>query len=94
MNEFEKFWGNIWKKTDSIDMEKWSEFRNIMSFHVKVENEGIKEPNLTMKMLKKTLKKDETMEWYRLGPNLYFYVAKDDMYASATVTNNIRSTQK
>ena len=51
MNEFEMFWGNIWKKPDSIDMEKWSEFRNIMSFHVKVENEGIKEPNLTMKML-------------------------------------------
>ena len=41
MNEFEMFWGNIWKKPDSIDMEKWSEFRNIMSFHVKVENEGI-----------------------------------------------------
>ena len=34
------------------------------------------------------------MEWYRLGPNLHFYVAKDDKYAPATVTNNIRSTQK
>ena len=28
-----------------------------MSLHVKVENEGSKEPNLTMKMLKGTLKK-------------------------------------
>ena len=51
------FGGNVWKKPDSIDMEKWSEFRNIMSFHVKVENEGIEEPNLTMKMLRNTLKK-------------------------------------
>ena len=67
---------------------------NIMSFYVKVENEGSKESNLTMKMLKKRLK-DETMEWYRLRPNLHFYVAKDeDKYASATVTNNFRSTQK
>ena len=23
MNEFEMFWGNIWKKLDSIDREKW-----------------------------------------------------------------------
>ena len=57
MNEFEMFWGNIWKKPDSIDREKWPEFMNIMSFHVKVENEGSKKSNLTMKMLKKTLKK-------------------------------------
>ena len=53
MNQFEMFWGNTWKKPDSIDREKWSEFMNIMSFHVKVK--GSKEPNLTMKMLKKTL---------------------------------------
>ena len=51
MNEFEMFRGNIWKKADSTDREKWSEFMNIMSFHVKVENEGSKEPNLTVKML-------------------------------------------
>ena len=55
MNEFKMFWGNIWKKTNSIDMEKWSEFMNII--HVKVENEGSNKRNLTMKMLKKTLKK-------------------------------------
>ena len=51
------FWGNTWKKPDSIDKEKWSEFINIMSLHVKVENEGSKEPNLTMKTLKNTLKR-------------------------------------
>ena len=51
------FWRNIWKKPDSIDREKWSEFMNIMRVHAKVENEGSNEPNLTMKMLKKTLKK-------------------------------------
>ena len=34
------------------------------------------------------------MEWYWLGPNLHFYVANDDKHASATVTNNFRSTQK
>ena len=38
MNEFEMFWGKIWKKPYSIDREKWSEFMNIMSFHVKVES--------------------------------------------------------
>ena len=57
MDEFEMFWGNMWKKPDSIDREKWSEFMNIMSFHVIVENEGSKEPDLTMKMLKKHLKR-------------------------------------
>ena len=57
MNEFEIFWGNIWKKPDSTDWEKWSEFINIMSLRVKVESEGSNEPNLTMKMLKKTLKR-------------------------------------
>ena len=51
MNEFEMFWGNIWKKPDSINREKWSEFMSIMSLHVNVENEGGKEPDATMKML-------------------------------------------
>ena len=66
----------------------------IMSLHVKVENQGSKEPNLTMKMLQKNTLKDETMVWYWLGPNLHFYVAKDDKHTSATVTDNFRSTQK
>ena len=57
MKEFEMFWGNTWMKPDSTDREKWSEFTNIISVHVKVENEGSNEPNLTMKMLKKSLKK-------------------------------------
>ena len=31
------FRGNIWKKPDSIHREKWSEFMNILRFHVKLK---------------------------------------------------------
>ena len=49
MNDFEMFSRNIWKKTGSSgDRKKWPEFMNIISLHVKVENEGSKEPNLTL----------------------------------------------
>ena len=35
INEFEMFWGNVWKKPDSTDREKWSEFMNLNKFTCK-----------------------------------------------------------
>ena len=57
MKEFEEFWESIWRQPEKLDREKLTELKEIMTLYDKVENEMNKEPNLSIGLLSKSLKK-------------------------------------
>ena len=57
MNEFETFWGGIWKKPDSVNKEVWTKIRTVMNKHVEMSIELDDNPNLTEKHSKRVLRK-------------------------------------
>ena len=57
MNEFETFWGGIWKKPESVKKEVWTEIMTVMNKHVEISIQGDDTPNLTVRHLKRVLRK-------------------------------------
>ena len=57
MNEFETFWRGIWKKPESVNKEVWTEIMTVMNKYVEIIIQGDDNPNLTVKHLKRVLRK-------------------------------------
>ena len=57
MNEFDTFWGGIWKKPESVNKEVCTEIMTVMNKHAEISIQGDDNPNLTVKHLKRVLKK-------------------------------------
>ena len=57
MNEFETFLGRIWKKPESVNKEVWTEIMTVMNKYVEISIQGDDNPNLTVKHLKRVLRK-------------------------------------
>ena len=57
MNEFETFWRGIWKKPESFNKEVWTEIMTVMNKYVGISIQGDDNPNLTVKHLKRVLRK-------------------------------------
>ena len=57
VNVFETFWGGIWKKPESVNKEVWTEIMTVMNKHVEISIQGDDNPNLTLKHLKRVLRK-------------------------------------
>ena len=61
MNEFETFWRGIWEKPESVNKEVWTEIMTVMNKYVEISIQGDDNPNLTVKHLKRVLRK--TKPW-------------------------------
>ena len=57
MNEFETFWRGIWRKPESVNKEVWTEIMIVMNKYVGISIQGYNNPNLTVKHLKRVLRK-------------------------------------
>ena len=57
MNEFKTFWRGIWKKPESVNKEVWTEIMTVMNKYVEISIQGDDNPNLTVKHLKRVLRK-------------------------------------
>ena len=56
MNEFETFWGLIWKNL-SVNKEVWTEIMTVVNKHVEISIQGDDNPNLTVKHLRRVLRR-------------------------------------
>ena len=45
MNEFETFWGGIWRKPESVNKEVWTEITTVMNKLVEISIQGDDNPN-------------------------------------------------
>ena len=62
MNEFETFWRRISKKPESVNKEVWTEIMTAMNKYVGISIQGDNNPNLTVKHLKRVLRKIKPWE--------------------------------
>ena len=92
MNELETFWRGIWKRPESVNEEVWTEIMTVMNKYVEISIQGDDNPNLTVKHLKRVLRKIKTMGRYRLGPTGSILVEKDNkctLYLDSNCNQNV-----